>query len=196
MKYPHTHILIPLTPDRRGRALEALASIQQNTNPEVTPYTVHLYENNYIGFPNAIRDMVEDLNGYAFMGASDLILGPQWLEILWEEFEKIGRNGAIEPYNEIQQGGLLQHPLIHTDLIKKYLSRAYFHYYADNEMHERMMMAGLYTYCPRAPMEHRHVVNKKAEMDEGYKVVFDPERNEKDRITFERRRANNYAEAD
>lgn len=186
MPYPHTSILIPYTKDRRPRVLEALASIQANTDIKETPHSVVLYENDYIGYPNAILDMVADINGYVFMGASDLLLGPNWLSILWKHFD---RKGAIEPYNEIQGGNLVQHPLIHSDLVKKYFNRHYFHYFADNEMHERITADGLYTYCPEAPMEHRHVLNKKAEMDEGYRVVLDPERNEKDRQVYLARKA-------
>lgn len=186
---PLTYILIPYTRDRRGRVRDALKAIEENTDPTKTPYSVVLYENPYIGYPNAILDMVSCLNGYVFMGASDLILGPRWLEILWDKYESLGRKGAVEPYNEIQNGGLCQHPLLHSDLVKKYFNRHYFHYYADNEMHMRLVADGLYTYCPEAPMQHNHVINGKAEMDEGYKVVLDPERNEKDRIVFEKRLA-------
>lgn len=189
---PLTYILIPYTEDRRGRLRVALEAIEKNTDPKVTPYAVVVYENPYIGYPNAILDMVSGIDGYVFMGASDLILGPKWLEILWDKYESLGRVGAVEPYNEIRHGSLCQHPLLHSDLVKKYFNRHYFHYYADNEMHERLVADGLYTYCPEAPMEHHHIVNGKAEMDEGYKVVFDPTRNEKDRITYERRKAAGY----
>ena len=188
-RYPFTYVLIPHTPDRRARLQEAMAAIHQNTDPNITPYAIVTYENDYIGFPNAIRDMVDNIDGYVFMCASDLIMGPKWLEILWRKYEQLGRKGAVEPFNEIQQGGLAQHTLSHSSLVKEFLSRAYFHYYADNEMSERIKEAGLYTYVPEAPMEHRHVINQKAEMDEGYRVVLDPERNEKDRVTYEKRKA-------
>lgn len=194
MKYPHTYILIPYTKDRRGRMLQALAAIWAHTDVELTPHSVVLYENNYIGYPNAILDMVENINGFVFMGASDLILGPDWLRILWERMEIHGRDHAIEPFNEIQNGGIVQHPLIHSDLVKKYFNRHYFHYYADNEMHERITADGLYVYCPDAPMQHNHFVNGKAQMDEGYKVVMDPDRNEKDRLMFEKRKAAGWPE--
>lgn len=189
MKYPHTYILIPYTIDRVPRVAEAMRAIEANTDPEVTPHSIVLYRNNYIGYPNAILDMVQDINGFVFMGASDLILGPDWLRILWEKMEQVGRDKAVEPYNEIQGGGLCQHPLLHSDLVKRYFHREYFHYFADNEMDERIKADGLYVYCPEAPMEHHHVVNGKAQMDEGYKVVLDPTRNEKDRQTYQRRRA-------
>lgn len=192
--YPITYILIPYTADRRGRLRDALEAIEKNTDPTVTPYAVVVYENPYIGYPNAILDMVSGINGYVFMGASDLIMGENWLRILWEKYESIGRKGAVEPYNEIQRGGLCQHPLLHSDLVKKYFNRHYFHYFADNEMDERIKADGLYTYCPEAPMEHRHVVNGKAEMDEGYRVVQDPVRNEKDRVTYKARKAAGWPE--
>lgn len=189
MKYPLTYILLPYTKDRRARLREAIAAIEENTDPEVTPYAFVAYENPYIGFPNAIRDMVDGIDGYVFMCATDLIMGPKWLEILWEKFEQMGRNGAVEPYNEIQNGGLSQHTLSHSDIVKKYMSRAYFHYYADNEMSERLKEAGLYVYCPAAPMQHNHFLNNKAPMDEGYRVVLNRERNEADRVVYEQRKA-------
>lgn len=192
MPYPLTHVLIPYTQDRRVRVREALQAIEENTDPTKTPYTVVLYENPYIGYPNAILDMVENIEGYVFMGASDLILGPRWLEILWDKYESLGRKGGIEPFNEIQHGGLAQHMLLHSTLLKAMFNRHYFHYYADNEMDEKMKAAGLYTYYPEAPMQHNHVLNGKAEMDEGYKVVLDPTRNEKDRVMYEKRKAAGY----
>ncbi len=114
-----------------------------------------LYENNYIGYPNAILDMVENIEGFVFMGASDLIMGPDWLEILWKKMYAVGIDHAIEPFNEIQHGNLCQHPLLHSDFVKKYFNRHYFHYYADNEMDERIKADGLYVYCPDAPMALR-----------------------------------------
>lgn len=192
MKYPHTYILIPYTPDRRKRVLETLASIWAHTDTTLTPHSVVLYENDYIGYPNAILDMVQHIDGFVFMGASDLIMGKDWLKILWEKMDQVGHDKIVEPYNEIQHGNLVQHPLLHSDLVKKYFHRHYFHYYCDNEMTERAVAEGRYVYCPEAPMEHRHVVNGKAMMDEGYKVVMDPERNQKDYEMFLKRKAEGW----
>lgn len=192
MPYPHTYILIPYTPDRRSRLLQTMASIWAHTNPEVTPYSFVLYENNYIGYPGAILDMVEGIDGFVFMGASDIILGKDWLKILWEKMEEVGRDKIVEPFNEIQRGQLVQHPLLHSDLVKKYFHRHYFHYYCDNEMTDRAVADGVYVYCPEAPMQHNHVINGKASMDEGYKIVLDPARNEKDRQMYEKRKAEGW----
>lgn len=192
MKFPHTYILMPYTKDRRERLLETMASIWAHTNSNVTPYSIVTYENDYIGYPNAILDMVEGIDGFVFMGASDLIHGQDWLHILWSKMQEVGAYKIVEPQNEIQHGLLVQHPLLHSDLVKKYFHREYFHFYCDNEMHERAVADGVYVYCPGAPMEHRHVINGKAQMDEGYKVVFDPKKNEKDRLHFEWRKANEW----
>ncbi len=193
MKYPHTYILIPYTPDRRKRVLETVASIWAHTDTELTPHSVVLYENNYIGYPNAILDMVEGIEGFVFMGASDLIMGPKWLETLWEKMADFSyaqrRMIAIEPFSEIQRGALAQHPLTHSDVVKKYFHRHYFHYYCDNEMTERLQAIGAFVYCPDALVSHNHFLNGKAQMDEGYKVVLDPARNEKDRLIYETRKA-------
>ncbi len=199
MKYPHTYILIPYTPDRRKRLLETMASIWAHTDPELTPYSFVLYENNYIGYPNAILNMIEGIDGFVFMGASDIILGKDWLKILWEKMvssmpvDAIWDDSkymlAVEPFSEIQKGALCQHPLIHSHLVKKYFHREYFHFYCDNEMTDRLKADGRFIYCPEAPMQHNHVVNGKAEWDEGYKVVMDPERNAKDYQTYLRRKA-------
>ncbi len=193
MKYPHTYILIPYTPDRRKRLLETMASIWAHTDPELTPYSFVLYENNYIGYPAAILDMVEGIDGFVFMGASDLIMGKDWLRILWEKMGNFSyaqrRTVAVEPFGEIQNGALCQHPLTHTDVVKRYFHREYFHFYCDNEMTERLQAERKFIYCPEAPMQHNHVVNGKAEMDEGYKVVMDPDRNTKDYHTYLRRKA-------
>ncbi len=111
MKYPHTYILIPYTADRRGRLFETLASIWAHTDTELTPHSVVLYENNYIGYPNAILDMVSGIDGFVFMGASDLIHGKDWLKILWEEMDKHKRVAVVEPFNEFWKGAMV------TDII-------------------------------------------------------------------------------
>ena len=99
---------------------------------------------------------------------------------------------AIEPFGEIQNGALCQHPLTHTDVVKKFFHRHYFHFYCDNEMTERLMAYGGFVYEPKAPMQHNHVFNGKAKMDEGYKVVMDPVRNEKDSQMYMQRKANGW----
>lgn len=192
MKYPHTYILIPYTKDRRKRLLQTMASIWAHTDDELTPHSIVAYENNYIGYPNAILDMVRGIDGYVFMGASDLIHGEDWLRILWKTMDKYERVIAVEPFSEIQGGRLVQHPLIHSNLVKRYFHRHYFHFYCDNEMTDRLREDLGYVYCPEAPMQHNHVVNGKAEWDEGYKVVMDPVRNEKDRLMYEFRKANGW----
>ena len=194
MPYPLTYVLIPYTADRRERMREAVKAIEEHTDPTVTPYAIVVYENPYIGFPNAILDMVSGIDGYVFMCASDLIMGENWLRILWEKYDAVGRKGAVEPFNEMHKGRLCQHPLTHSDIVKKYFNRHYFHYFADNEMSERLMADGLYTYCPEAPMEHNHVLNGKAKMDEGYRVVLDKTRNEQDKRTYEDRRDRHWPE--
>ena len=190
MQTPHTYILIPYTKDRRARLEVCIKAIQENT--EGMPYSLVLYENDYIGFPNAILNMIEGINGYVVMYASDLVAQKDWLKILWQEYEKIGRKGAIEPENILHKGTLCQHPLLHTDLVRKFFHREYFHSFCDNEMHERFVAEGLYTYCPDAKIEHHHVVNRKAEMDEGYKVVLDPKRKDIDLETYKKRKANGW----
>lgn len=194
MKYPHTYILIPITPDRRKRVMETVESIWANTDRELTPYSIVLYENNYIGYPNAILDMAENIEGFVFIGASDLIHGKDWLTYLWHRQQRHGYAAVVEPMNELWNGNLCQHALMHTALLKKYFHRRYFHFYCDNEMDLRARAEGRYVYCPEAPMEHRHLLNGKAEDDEGYRVVLDPERNEKDRLIYEQRKANNWPE--
>lgn len=194
MQYPHTYILIPYTPDRRKRALESVSSIWANTDTSLTPHSIVLYENDYIGFPNAILNMVEHIDGFVFLGSSDVIFGKDWLRTLWEKMEEHGRTSIVEPYNEIWKGQLIQHALMHSDVVKRYFHRHYFHYYCDNEMTERVLADGIhkFIYCPESLIEHRHFVNGKAEKDACYEVVMDPARNEKDRQTYLRRKAQGW----
>ncbi len=191
MSYPHTHILLPSPPDRRVRLLETIASIQENTDIALTPHSIVLYENDYIGFPNAILNMVHDINGFVFLGASDVIFGSGWLTKLWEKMDEHGHTSIIEPYNELWGGALIQHALMHSDIVKKYFNRHYFHYYCDNEMTDRVREDGINTfvYAPEALIEHRHFYNGKAQRDKCYEVATDPARNEKDRQTYLLRKA-------
>lgn len=187
------YICIPTTPVRRERLKELIASIYEHTTD--IQHTIVIYENNDGGWVKAVDNMLKGINGYVVLLGSDVVVKEKWLSTLWERFIKVFPNGdgAAQPYDEINNGRLCQHPLAHSDTIKKYLHLGYIHNFSDNDMTEQLLRDGKYLYVPESRIEHKHVVNKKAPMDETYEVIFNKESIEKDKNLFLERRKNGFA---
>lgn len=186
------YICIPTTEDRRDRTDELINSIRKNTT---IPHSIVLYENWDGGWVPAVYNMLEGINDYVLLLGSDTIVHEGCVDILWQEFWKYfpEGDGVAHPYNEIHESGeLCQHPLAHSDTIRKYLHRGYTHSYSDNEFSERASRDGKLIYVPKAKLDHNHFVNLKAKRDKTYDKIFDNETIEKDRQLFLKRRANNY----
>lgn len=190
------YIIIPTTKDRRPRAQQLLESIQEHT--QNVQHCVVLYENRDGGWVPAILNAIKGINGYCVLLGSDTIVEKDWLKNLWEGFCRAFPNGdgVAEPYNEIHGDKLCQHPLAHSSTIRKYIYPGYVHWYSDNDFTDQAVRDGKLVYVPEARIQHNHFVNGKAEMDETYKVVFNPKTNEQDRQLYERRKANGYKETD
>lgn len=185
-------ICIPTTPERNGRLMELLQSIHENTKD--IQYRVLFYPNEDGGWVKAVHNMLAGINGYVVLLGSDVIVEDHWLRILWDAFIEAFPNGdgAAEPYNEMHGKGLCQHPLAHSNTIKEYLHQGYIHNFSDNEMTERLQKDGKLIYVPEAKIQHNHVMNKKALMDETYKKVLDPKSYTQDRELFFKRKYNNF----
>jgi GT2 family glycosyltransferase len=166
------YIVIPTTKERRPRLRELLDSIDENT--EGMKYAVVVYENDDGGWVPAVHNAIEGINGYAVLLGSDVVVKKDWLKNLWHAFiiQFPNRDGAVQPFDEINGGALCQHPLAHSDTIKKYLDKDFIHNFSDNWMTEMLQAEGKYLYVPNAIIEHKHMVNKKAKPDETYKKVF------------------------
>ncbi|CAB4151901.1 Glyco_tranf_GTA_type domain containing protein [uncultured Caudovirales phage] len=186
MENKFVYIVIPTTPERRKQTDRLVESIRENTK---MPHCIVIYENNDGGWVPAVHNAIQGINGYVVLLGSDVVVYSQWLETLWATFWQQFPNGdgAAQPYDEINNGNLCQHPLAHTDTIRKYLHPSYIHNFSDNEMTERLMAENKYCYVPYAKIEHLHWVNKKAEVDETYKTIMNTY--ERDRRNYEQRRA-------
>ena len=186
------YICIPTTKDRRPRLKELLASIEEHTQD--IAHCVVYYENWDGGWVPAVHNMLDGINGFVVLLGSDVVVGPGWLSTLWKRFTEVFplRDGAAQPYDEINGGQLCQHPLAHSDTIKQYLHKGYIHNFSDNDMTECLLRDGKYLYVPEAIIEHKHMVNKKAEPDETYKQVFNKENWAKDKALFDKRKANGF----
>lgn len=184
------YICIPYTPDRKERLEVAIDSIRSTV--KAFAYTIVTYENDYIGWANAVRNMIDGLDddSLMFLLESDTLVQEGCVDLLaanyMTKFATASKEIVLEPFNELHNGTLIQHPFCKVKVLKKYINRAYFHQFADNEMSDRIKQDCEYIYLPEAKMEHRHVVNGKAIQDEGYKVVFDQERIKKDQEIYYR----------
>lgn len=179
------YIVIPTTKERRGRLRELLDSIEENT--EGMNYSIVIFENELGGWVPAVHKALSGINGFVVLLGSDIVVKKDWLKILWQEFIRqfTDRDGAAQPFDEINNGRLCQHPLAHSETIKKYLDRDFIHNFSDNYMTILLQREGKYLYVPEAKIEHKHFINKKAEKDKTYEIVFSSF--ERDRKVFERK---------
>lgn len=172
---------IPTTKDRQGRMRELLRSIEETC--EEGTYRVLIYQNNDGGWVPAIHNALDGVEGLVWLLGTDCIVEQGALKALIEAH----REGLIlEPYNELHGDTLCQHPFGHSSLIKKYLDKRFIHWYSDNFMTLNAQKDGILRYVPEAKIQHNHFVNGKAEMDETYKTIFDPETVKRDRLLFEK----------
>lgn len=166
------YIVIPTTKERRPRLRELLDSIDENT--EGMKYAVVVYENDDGGWVPAVHNAIQGIDGYVVLLGSDVVVKKDWLKNLWDGFcrQFPNKDGAAQPYDEINNGSLCQHPLAHSDTIRKYLDKDFIHNFSDNWMTEMLIADGKYLYVPNAIVEHKHFVNKKAKKDKTYEKVF------------------------
>lgn len=179
-------IIIPTTPDRRPRLLELLDSIEKNTAD--MSYVVAPYENELGGWVPAVHAAISGMGDDEFVVllGSDVVVQQGWLSTLWRAFcERFpDRDGAAQPFDEINHGRLCQHPLAKVSTIRKYLDPRFIHNYSDNWMTECLVRDGKYLYVPEAKIEHRHFINGKAKRDKTYDAVFNKENWAKDQALY------------
>jgi GT2 family glycosyltransferase len=157
-------------------------------------YRVLIYPNWDGGWVPAVHNMLEGIDGFVVLLGSDVVVQKDWLKNLWEGFVAGFplKNGLAQPFDEINNGKLCQHPLGHSDTIKKYLYKGYTHWYSDNEMTDRAIADDKYVYVPASKIEHKHFINHKAPVDDTYRLVFNRETVEKDKKLYFERKQNGY----
>jgi len=181
---PFIYIIIPTTKERREQTDRLLTSIRENTD---IPHAVVLYENDDKGWVVALHRVLAGIEGYVMLLGCDTVVHEGWLSTLWKAFiKKFPKGeGVAEPYNELWNGKLCQHPMGHSSVIKQYLDRDFIHNWSDNWMTDRLNEKKLYLYVPEAKIEHRHWINGKAAMDKTYQTLM--ESSDRDRETYIRK---------
>lgn len=166
------YICVPTTEERREQTDRLVASIREHTKD--VQHSIVLYENQDGGWVPAVHNVLSSIDGFVVLLGSDCLVTERWLSTLWERFCKVfpNKDGVAQPFDEINQGRLCQHPLGHSKVIKEYLHPGYIHNFSDNEMTDRLLEDGKYLYVPESKVEHLHWVNKKAPMDETYKQIM------------------------
>lgn len=185
------YICIPHTPDRRDRLQKTVDSIRENTK---IPHCIVTYENNYIGWANAIHEMIQDIDGLIWIVGSDVIVKEGCVEELYRRYRETFKDtgGIVEPFNELHGSKLAQHPFGDAHLLRKYIHKGYKHCFADNELTERAYAEGKMDYAPNAIIDHQHAVNNKAPMDAGYEFSLNPKNYEIDLTLYKQRKENGY----
>lgn len=190
------YVCIPTTKERRPRLEKCLEAIRASVG--APPFTVCLYENEDGGWVAALQNLVAGLRDDAliFNIGDDVIIQPDCIALLAEEFAWKEANGVnpdtllLQPYEHIHQGNIATNPFCRAGLIKRWLSRAYVHNFADNELTELARAEGTYVYVPKAISEHIHF-----ELDHSlYDETYDRTQRYfiKDQATFQQRKAAGY----
>jgi GT2 family glycosyltransferase len=177
------YICIPTTPERRSRTEGLVKSIQENTS---IPCVVCVYENNDGGWVPAVYNMLENIDGIVWLLGSDTIVEKGAVETLYNRFIETfpEQDGVCEPFNEMHEDRLSQHPFAHTRTIRKYLDKRFVHWYSDNWFTIQAKRDNKFLYVPEAKIQHNHFTNGKAEIDETYKTIFNEETVAKDKLLF------------
>lgn len=171
---PIIYIVIPTTAERRPLLARLYRSILDNTEGK---YVICVYENFDGGWVPAVHNALEGLSDDALVVllGSDVVVEKDWLKNLYAAFDERFPNhdGAAQPYDEINNGSLCQHPLAKAGTIRKYLDREFTHNWSDNLMTDKLKYYDKYLYVPEAKIEHKHWANKKAPMDNTYRVIME-----------------------
>lgn len=140
----------------------------------------------------AVHNILSGIDDFVVLLGSDVVVKEGWLDVLWDRFNTVfpNQDGCAQPYDEINNGALCQHPLGHSKVIQKYLHKGYIHNFSDNEMTDRLLQDGKYLYVPESKIEHIHWVNKKAGMDKTYEKIM--ESYERDKELYLTRKQNGY----
>lgn len=184
------YICIPTTSERVVETQKLIDSIAEHTKD--VQHCVLVYENEDGGWVPAVHNMLSGIDGFVVLLGSDCTVKEGWLSTLWDRFCEVfpDKDGCAQPYDEINNGALCQHPLAHSSVIKKYLHKGYVHNFSDNEMTETLLRDGKYLYVPEAKIEHHHWVNKKAKFDHTYKKIM--ESYERDQQLYTERKAADF----
>lgn len=183
------YICIPTTEERRDQTDRLIQSIREHTKIQ---HCIVTYENWDGGWVPAIHNLLSGIDGFVILLGSDCTVQAGWLDILWEKFCNAfpNKDGCAQPFDEINNGRLCQHPLGHSKVILEYLSQEYTHNFSDNEMTERLIADNKYLYVPESKIEHLHWINHKAQVDKTYQKIM--ETYAKDKETYLKRKANGY----
>jgi len=152
-----------------------------------------LYGDN--GFCRTVNCMVEDNPGYgAYMILNDdqVIQTKDFDKIIMTKIdelaEKYGHRIWIPHWNDTVQGETLCQSFATKEFLEifktYYPDKCMRHLYSDNLYHFIGDACGILHYIPEVTIEHRHFVNKKAEIDDTYKQTNSKERYEQDGKAF------------
>jgi hypothetical protein len=169
------YIIVPSVKERREQLQKCIDSIYKNAG---YPCVICIYENEPRGAIIAMHEMIEGINDIVwFIGCDTILTEKDTLKRLMEQYE----DGLVLcPDDGIQHGRVITSPLCHSNLIKKYMCKDYFHNWADQEFTDIMNEKGIYKYCPEIKIEHNHWVNGKAPIDDAYKLAYQKDKEDKE----------------
>jgi len=177
------YIIIATTPGRRERVNKLINSIKENTYKKVV---ICIYENTDGGCVKPTHDAMSGINGIVFVLNDDMVLKPDTIEKLVNEYKKHGNDTLLQPKDTIQEGNIAVSPFCHSDLYKKYVSKEYIHYFNDDEFADVMKAKGKYIIVEDAIVIHEHISRDRGLEDETY--INTSKNFEKDFETYKRRK--------
>ena len=179
------YCLLPTTKERRPRLQTCIDSIRDSVCNE--PITICVYENFDGGWVNATHKIIEGINGVAFLLGDDMVLEPDCIQELWNNYED---GFLLQPNEKHHHGNLAVSPFCHTDILKSYLFKGYKHLYSDEELTEVMKAQGKYKPVLTAKLDHQHFSSGQSVFDETYRTS--QSYSEHDRLLFNERKRNGF----
>jgi len=133
---------------------------------------------------------------YLMIGNDDSVVQTKGFDKkLIEAAEKIGKYSMVYPNDGFHPGSIATFPMLSAPLYNALgyiFSNAFNHNCPDIYLQDLCTALGICKWVPEVVIEHMHVCNKKANMDEVYKIGTDPELYAKDRETYDILKKNKF----
>lgn len=152
------YVVIVTTPERRSRLELCIAALRRST----VPFALVLHENNDGGCGMALLRVTAGLRGEAFILNDDMIVEPECVERLRNEFASrsllLQQGVVLQPSDNYHPNGeIATAPYLDVATLREVLGHGYHHYFWDMELAIRARRDGVFVYIPEARLDHQHV---------------------------------------
>lgn len=193
--YPKVSIVIPTLgrPEKLSRLVATIKKRAGYNNYEIV--VEHDSFKKRQGCPKTLKKGVEKSTGelVMFLG-NDCVPEKNFLRnavkamsTLPQEWGMVGLNDGVYGANGTSTHWLASRKLL-PFIGGEFFCTEYEHCFCDNELKDRVLKLGRYTWAEDAKIHRDNAMNHGGKLDEVLKIAYDKERFERDRATYERRK--------